>query len=188
MERMSFSKTIEIVDISPVETVTTGKKPYGKIEVAFKEDGKIGGKKLLSFQNEEIFKKVQQYKRGDVLTIETEKDKNDYWQWTSIEAGTTSAAAGGTGGNPSKDSPRTSGAQTGRVTGSNYATAEERAQTQLRITRQSSLTAALKVMELNKVKEVKLEEVLDIAKFFTAYVYEKEPNQSIVDMDNDIPV
>jgi hypothetical protein len=59
-------------------------------------------------------------------------------------------------------------------TGSTYATAEERAQTQKYIVRQSSITAALKMLEINDSKKNTAEGVINLASEFEAWVFAKE--------------
>lgn len=178
-----FTKKIEIVDIGSPTLVNTGKKPYNVIEVAFKEDGKIGGKKLLSFQNEQIFLDIQKYKRGDFLAVQTEKDDKGFWQWVSISVENGGAAAGS----------KATEAKTGRVVGSTYETAEERKIKQRYIVRQSSITAALSFAELIKMSKPSVQSIIGMAQEFEAYVFsdvsekKEEAVDAINSMLDDVP-
>ena len=184
---MVFSKTIEIINVGTPVEVRTGKTPYKTIEIAFKSEGKVEGKKLVSFSNEQVFKQVQELKQGDIVTIELEKDKNGYWQWTSISMAGTET----TGGTPTSEtqSPtvQTNKNVSGRVTGSNYETPEERKNKQLNIVRQFSINAALKFYELRKEK-CSIGDIKELAEDLVGFVYQTDPVQKLVNMTDDIPL
>lgn len=183
---MAFKKTVEIINVSAASEVKTGKTPYKVIEVAFKCDGKVEGKKLVSFANEQIFALAQTFKQGDLLDVALEKDKNGYWQWIeAVKSGSQESAAPSVEYNPA---PTTKPAVSGRVTGSNYETAEERKVKQRNITRQFSINASLEYLALSKAKDLGLDAVLEIAKRFENHVYSTDPIQDLVDMAFDIPI
>lgn len=184
---MAFIKTLEIINVGAAAEVKTAKGGYKSVEVAFKQDGKVAGKKLVSFTNEAIFAQVQTLKPGDVVDVTMEKDKNDYWQWTAIVPAGSNGETTVTGKAVVESVANSSRGQTGRVTGSNYETPAERASRQRYIVRQSSIANALKFMELAKQKPTR-EELVDLGDFLVAYVYEQESNQAIIEMDNDIPI
>ncbi len=118
---------------------------------------------------------------GDEFTAVLEK-KDDFWNWTSISKGTTNAGVS----KPATDN-------TSKPAPSTYATAEERAQTQKYIIRQSSITAALKLAELNGSKKVDIKNVLQNATIFEDWVMgrglpgEIDPD-FIKDIEDDIPL
>ena len=76
----------------------------------------------------------------------------------------------------------------GRVTGSNYETKEERAQRQVYIIRQSSISSAVELLGTG----AKTADVIATAKEFEAYVFAKEANPTkevnFDDLEDDIPV
>ena len=171
--------------------VPTAKGSYGRMEVAFKKDGKIEGKTLMDFAAKEAFKALSGAQQGQVFTITSEKeagrDGKEYWVWKNAvqgSAGQAAQAATGAVATPVKSS------------GSTYATAEERAKTQVYIVRQSSLTNAIKYYELTGHKKATTEDVLGLAQTFTNFIFEKEPEPSAApftgsgfqDMESDIPL
>jgi len=156
---------ITVVEIG--SPVATGK--YQTLEVIFKnEANEVKNKKLVSFSNPAVFKAVQGFAKGDVLEVETVKE-GEYWQWKSISKvdGNKAITA------PTPDKPA------GKVLGSTYATAEERAQTQVYIVRQSSISAALNLLPLSKGKPT-VENVLQIAKQFENFVFGIEAPTEVV--------
>jgi hypothetical protein len=133
---------------------------------------------------------------GDEFTAVLEK-KDDFWNWLSVSKGIASATKEQT-----KSQNNTQ--QASKAAPSTYATAEERAQTQKYIVRQSSITNALKLLELNQQELKGLKEkqtystddVIALASDFEAYVFDYEPTaladsgkvtSGIKDMNDDIP-
>jgi hypothetical protein len=152
---------IEIIDVGSPESVKTGKGQYQTLQVSFKnEQGQVQGKKLMSFSNPAVFKDIQGYVKGDRVDVLTVKE-GDYWQWKAIdkegEAPPRPAAPASTGGG-------------GKVIGSNYETAEERARKQVYIIRQSSLGTAVELLGSGAA----VADVINTAKQFEAYVFSKE--------------
>src|SRR2546429_2230137 len=142
---------IEVLSVTGPIKNQKGQKSWNVFEVAYKKDGKIEGKKILDFGNPEVYKLVGQAKQGEVYTVTSEKI-NDFWNWTGFtksEPGTAQApqASAPSPAESSKGTKtpegRTNSGSSGRVTGSNYETPEERARKQRFIIRQSSLTTAL---------------------------------------------
>lgn len=171
---------ITIIGVS-IEDVKTAKGGYQKADVAYKnEQGKTEGKKVMSFVNQSVFDVLKQAKSGDVFDIKSEKDANNYWQWTAITPSsggtpTTSSVPAAivktTGGNPSPKST--------------YETPEERAKKQVYIVRQSSISAAIDYSK--NVKALKsVEEVIATAKLFEEYVFiEQETAGGLFEMKDD---
>ena len=116
--------------------------------------------------------------------------KDSFWNWISVSKGATASNAA-----PSKPMGNTSTSVPAKSAPSTYATAEERALTQQYIVRQSSITAALKLLEINGNKKATTDEAITIAAQFEAWVFGKsvvrrdvpDPTADIANMEDDIP-
>lgn len=163
---------IEILSVS-VNTVPTAKGSYQVAEVAYKDikDGKVNGKKIMSFAAKEAFKVLSAAKQGEKYDVGLEKDDKGYWQWTTMApAGSAPAASTGNA------SPR-----------STYETPEERTKKQDFIIRQSSLANAIALLKTEKAIP-KPEEVLELAEQFVKFVYNPIVDKSGFDtMSDDVP-
>lgn len=152
--------TINAVTINPVKT-------YKVAEVSYVRDGKENATKVFSFGGSvEAFKQLEALKSFPVdVNVQLVKEKG-YWNWKAIELG----ASG-------NEAPKAA-AVGGRVTGSNYETPEERAKRQIYIVRQSSISSAIALAEINAKAKPSVEEVLEVAKQFEEYVLNTnvEPN------------
>jgi hypothetical protein len=131
---------------------------------------------------------LKELKAGDTFTMEMEKE-GDFWNPKSIFKGEATTSV--------KQPDMAMGVKpTTTSSGSTYATKEERAQTQKYIVRQSSITAALKLIELRKEKP-SAKEIVDLAEFFETWVMgyavpgvmeaEKAKLDPFEDLDDDIP-
>ena len=176
---------IEVINVQAT-TKPTAKGSYIQLDVAFKrlDTGKVEGKKVMSFTNKEVYDTLTKATNGQQLAVTTEKnEKSGYWDWTKVDAlGAGSAAAA-----PSK----AAGATSFTSPKSTYETAEERAARQVLIVRQSSLSAAVAVLKNDK-KPADTKEVIDLADYFTRWVFQKDvelPNKvdDIGEMEDDIP-
>lgn len=177
---------LEIISVGAPQTVPTKNgKSYQCVEVAYKKDGKIEGKKIMSFTNPSVFKAVQGFNQGDLVDVTTEKNEAGYWQWEGIMA----AGAAPTQATPTAAA---SGGGTTQKTTSNYETKEERAARQVMIVRQSSLGHAVALMAIQGNKKVYADTAIGIAKEFEVYVMGKEPKSPVEIFeyfpDNDIPM
>jgi hypothetical protein len=162
---------ISIINVTH-ETVPTAKGSYGKLDIAYKNDqGKTEGKKVVSFTNEAVFNILKVAKTGDAFNVVTEKDDNNYWQWTSVTPVTGGAAPGQEVARPvagATASPK-----------STYETPEERAKKQVYIVRQSSISSALEYSK--SVKALKtVEDVIKVAQQFEAFVFGEEYDDGTV--------
>jgi len=152
---------IEIIDVGTPESVKTGKGQYQTLQVSFKnEQGQVQGKKLMSFSNPTVFKDIQGFAKGDRIDVLTVKE-GDYWQWKAIDKEGEAP--------PRAEAPKSTGGG-GKVIGSNYETAEERARRQVYIIRQSSLGTAVELLG----QGASVDDVVKTAKQFEAYVFSKE--------------
>ena len=164
---------IEIVSIA-TNTVPTAKGSYQVTEVAYKDlkDGKINGKKIMSFANKEVYKVMTNAKVGDKYDIGLEKDDKGYWQWKSATLSTGETSPAKNSGNPS---PR-----------STYETPEERAIRQDYIIRQSCLTNAVNSLKLDKAA-VSFDDVTQLAEAYVKFIYNKPTLSTFDSIENDIP-
>ena len=187
-----------ITVLSAVKTPATSKagKPYTYLELAYKgNDGKVAGKKIMPFgDSKPVFESLAQAQAGDAYDIITVKNEGTgYWDWTSAKKSDGTASSTATNSAASTSAERQ---PAGKVTGSNYETAEERAKKQVYIVRQSSITAAL---SFHNGKAKSTDDVIKTAKEFEQYVFstgevEKpaaiaiNPDHPFKDLEDDIPL
>lgn len=164
-------------------TSTPAGKKYQQAEVSYKNlsSGKIEGKKIVSFKYPDVFDIITTAAEGTVVNITSEK-VDGYWTWTSASKGdaTTPASKPETKGNASPKST--------------YETPEERAQKQIYIVRQSSISSALTYYDLIGQKKATKDDIVALAKFFESYVFDtglpmdsKAP-ANFDDLEDDIPM
>ena len=168
---------IQIIDVGTPNThAAKNGRSYQSLEVTYKgADGKVSSKKLMSFSNPSVFKHISGLTKGATVDVVTQKDDAGYWQWTAI-------------GNGEQQVATTQPAQgaTTRVTGSNYETKEERAERQVLIVRQSSLSSAVATLTAGAKSAPSAADVIALAKEFEAYVFAKEVG-TVEDIESDIP-
>ena len=117
--------------------------------------------------NQSLGSALNNLNAGDTFTMTKEK-QGEFWNVTSIVRGGSSGSSG------SSPIPVAAG-QRGIApsTGSTYASAEERAATQLSIVRQSNINAAISTLSVG-AKTLKPADVLALAKVYEGYVFGKE--------------
>ena len=136
----------------------------------------------MSFSHPDVFKTAQTWTKGDSVNIDSVKDDNGYWQWTKVLADGQAPSA-----RPAKASSASPAAR-----GNSFPTQDERAQTQVYIIRQSSLTNANATLA-TKGKVVTQDEVVQLAKVYERFVLGLDPTttikepESIAEMSSDIP-
>lgn len=176
---------IQIIATS-VETKPTQKgTTYQQLEVTYKNltyQGKVESKKLMSFgANATSFKALANAQAGEVFEVSVVKNDKGYNDWTSVQPSTGIRPAASAASSP---------AATTQTTGrSSYETPEERAQRQVYIIRQSSISSAVATLAVG-AKSVKPDEVLAVAKQYENYVFDvKDPGPSGFDdfPDFDVP-
>lgn len=70
--------------LSSTITKPTGKN-YEQAEVAYKDEkGEIRGKKILSFANKDVWKRVLTFKPGEKYAIKSVKNDKGFWEWTEV--------------------------------------------------------------------------------------------------------
>jgi len=158
---------ISIIDVGQPNTHTAKNgRNYQSVEITYKNSqGQAQSKKLMSFANPEVFKATQEWSKGDVIEVATQKDAKGYWQWTGLGA---EAAAAVESIAPGSSKPSTT-----RVTGSNYETKEERAVRQVMIVRQSSISNAINALSVGGDSALSSSKVIKLAKEFEVYVLDK---------------
>lgn len=154
---------IQIVTTS-VETKPTAKGSYQQLEVVFKNltyQGKVESKKIMSFgANAEAFKVLSAAQAGSQFDVTVTKNAAGYNDWTAVVPYVGGAAAPGA---PAKATSNASPRST-------YETPEERAQRQVLIVRQSSLSAAVATLSVG-AKSLKPEDVMAVARQYEDYVF-----------------
>ena len=173
--------TILSVDI---KTVPTAKGSYQTADVAYKNNsfqGKVEGKKVMSFgATKDSFSTLALAQPGEsyeVTIVKNDKGYNDWVSMAKAEAGASSPAVSApAGGKAPAATPR-----------STYETPEERAQRQVLIVRQSSLSAAVNLLLAGAKTPPPVENVLAIAKQFEDYVFGKQALGPISEMENNFP-
>lgn len=175
---------INIIDVGQVATHTAKNgRQYQSLEVTYKgENGQVSAKKLMSFSNPSVFNVAKAWEKGAEVNVVTEKDDAGYWQWTNVlkEGETPPAQVPSTA--PSRVAPNTAT----RVTGSNYPTKDERANTQVYIVRQSSLTNAVSTLAMNKEGGgVEAEQVIALAEKYVDFVMNGKKESKPVASGND---
>jgi len=153
-----------------IVTTTTTTKPtargsYQELEVVYKNltfQGKVESKKIMSFgAGASSFTTLSTASGGSVWDVTVVKNDKGYNDWTtcvpSTGAAEASPAAAATKANPT---PR-----------STYETPEERAQRQVLIVRQSSLSSAIATLAVGAKLAPKPAEVIAVAQAYEAYVF-----------------
>lgn len=155
---------IQFIDVSVED-----KGKYKMAEITFKDlaKGQTSSKKLMSFSNPVVYKTLVDAKKGEVYTIEMQKNDKGFWDWTA--ASTATGVNTASGGSP-EATTKTSGSSGFASPKSTYETPEERAKKQIYIVRQSSISAAIDTLKTDK-KNPSKEEVVSVAKFYEAFVF-----------------
>jgi hypothetical protein len=184
---------LEIINVgTPVHT-KTARGGYNSLELAYKNhsfEGKVEGKKIVDFNDKQVFQFLQGLKQGDHITVTAEKGETDqFWKWAAVEKSDGSGAAG-TPSVPSSDGESASGEQhvpstggsrhaTGRVVGNTYETPEERALRRTfdkvkhrQIGRQGCINSAIAILNSDKTSNgFSVEEVVEVAKELEQFVF-----------------
>ena len=176
------------IQIQFIAVQVEDKGKYKQAEVTYKDIGqnKTTSKKLMSFNNPIVYKTLVDAKNGELYIIDMQKNDKGYWDWISVKSAT--------GVDTTNTNSDTSAGKTHASPRSNYETPEERAQRQVYIVRQSSLSNAIELLKTDK-KTPTVDEVIGVAKQFEAYVF-GTGNTKItsladlppIDTDEDIPV
>lgn len=168
---------IEIVNVSaPTQEAGARGVPYYKMAVSYKDQqGRMQSKNLVSYVFPEVFNFFKSKTRGDLVDVTVTKNAKGYLDWTAVADGEAGAT---TVNNPVSRPVATRSA--------NFESKEERDNKQRWIIRQSSLAQAVASLKVDKAP-VNPEQVLELAARYEAWVTRVEPNQPVLDMENDIP-
>lgn len=161
---------IEIIKVEgPLQATSERGTKYSFLDVVYKNEGKVEGKKLMDFKYPEVYSLIKEAKSGSCFELVTEKD-GKYWQWTKAKAvakdslpqreSTAGSASSTSSGGWRKQEPKT------------YETAAERAWKQTRITRQACLNTAVETLKAAKALDPN--EVFALAEKYEAWVSRKE--------------
>ena len=156
-----------------VETVTKGRNKWQVASVSYTKDGEARVQKLLSFSNPDSFAVVQTLNPGDIVDVTITKNDQGYNQWAKVEKVTAGNKAG------------TNAPTSGRVTGSNYETPEERKVKQLHIARQNSVGNAVAMLTPGAKAPLELDKVLELADSLVEYIYGVEEVLAQANADNE---
>ena len=156
---------IQIIATSVETKPSSNGKTYQQLEVTFKNlsfPGKVESKKLMSFgANAGAFKTLSNAGQGSTWEVTVVKNAQGYNDWTAVEASNGAAP----------EVPQAATAAKAQIGGrSTYETPEERAQRQVFIVRQSSVSAAVSTLSVG-AKSVKPEDVIAVAKLYEGYVF-----------------
>lgn len=159
---MALNVTIQDVVFS---MAGTGPRKYKKAEVTYTWQGNNRRQTVMSFSNPDVFKTLESLKLPANVEVEltkvTGRDGTEYTNWAKI-----TQTIGG-------ESAPTASKPAGKVVGSNYETAEERAKRQLMIVRQSSVSNAISMLSagINPGEKLQVTDVLEVAQEFVDFVY-----------------
>lgn len=175
---------IQIIATSVETKPTANGKSYQIAEVTYKNltfQGKVEAKKLMSFgANAGAFSAMSVAAPGSTWEVTVVKNDKGYNDWTSVSpsTGTPAAPAAPTGvrGAAATTTPR-----------STYETPEERAQRQILIVRQSSVSSAVAMLSAGAKAPVKLDDVLVMAQALSDFVFQIEKKDPGPTGFDDIP-
>jgi len=161
---------IQIITTS-IETKPTAKGSYQQLEVVFKNltfQGKVESKKIMSFgAGATTFKTLSQAGAGMVFDIEVVKNAAGFNDWTTATASDGSAPQAAAPAH----TPSTGSKAATTTPKSTYETPEERAQRQILIVRQSSVSSAVNLLSTGAKAPPKVDDVIAAAKQLEAYVF-----------------
>ena len=153
---------IEVKSIDIVKATTKTGKPYEFIDLMYKNKSfqdKVEGKKVMPFGNKEVFETLKNSEKGDVFYIGRTKNADGFWDWDKVQSHSNYTQEVGHKETTAKVAPTTSKSTA-------WETPEDRAQKQLYIIRQSSLTNAVNTL----VGNVNPEEVKSTAQNYINFV------------------
>lgn len=162
-----------------------GGAPYKGWELIFKSsDGKVQSiaKPVQSLKfNAALKNQLAELKPNDVFTLTQEKNAAGFNEVKSIIKGADTSAQLPEKGNPVASAPA-------RTAPSTYETKEERAVKQRLIVRQSSLSQAVQVLSIGAKTAPSQGDIFKLADTFAEFIYKADANQSILDLEDDIPL
>lgn len=177
---------IEIIKIEgPTQHSGAHGKSYQSLDVVYKKEGKVFNTKLMDFKFPDVFSAMKSAQYGSCFEVTSEKDAKGYWQWTKASPVSKDSP-------PNSDSPSTPTSKGGKQwapksSDRNWETAVERAWKQTVITRQAALNTAVEILKSNPSRVLDVDVVIPVAAKLEGWITRKDPIQSIVDMQDDVP-
>lgn len=174
---------IQIINVSK-ENKQGLKSTYVMLEVTYKDlgTGKVGNKKIMSFSNKAVFETLSNAANGNQFEVKAEK-KGDFWEWVNVSPLTGgSAQNAGSGGTYQKQSSAGNAVQS-----KTWETAEERAQRQVYIIRQSSLSNAIATLTAGAKAPPKSGDIISLAREYENYVFGTAVDTVLQQDDSKIP-
>ncbi len=161
------------INIKVLDVVNQGQpagKTYKQLTVSFSNlaDGKVEGKKVMDFVNADVFTTLANTKPGAVFTVNRTK-VNGFWNWVGIKS-TDASEVPAAVTSPKAAASATSGSQGSPARVGSWETPSERANKQVLIVRQSSVSNAIEILKTHG-EAVDLQEVLANAKQIEDYVF-----------------
>lgn len=177
-----FGKVVEVVENATIAKNGGGSYKGTRLTYRDSSDGALKDRNIhenaLKF-NPSLKEMVHGLKSGDDFTMTIEKE-GEFWNIKNIVKGNVPTVAAA--------KPAVQGASA--TPKSTYQTAEERAQTQVYIVRQSSITQAIAWFNLANLKPndpPEIKDVIEVAKQFEAHVFSQATGMdAIMSMQNDI--
>lgn len=159
---------------STIETKPTAKGSYQQLELVYKNltfQNKVESKKLMSFgAGAGSFVTLSTAQSGSNWDIEVTKNDKGYNDWVGCTESNGAVPAQA----PATAAGRPAPAATTTAPRSNYETPEERAQRQVLIVRQSSLSAAVATLSVG-AKALKPADVIALANEYVGFVFDLKP-------------
>lgn len=137
---------IQILSVQNSEAINRQGKKYNVLDIAYKgEDGKVSGKKIMSFTFPDVFNTLKEATVNSSFTITANKNKNNFIEWTEAvpyegDFTVTKETATSTNSGYARSTPK-----------STYETPEERYENRYRIMRQAAVNAAINLLKTEKV-------------------------------------
>ncbi len=171
---------IKVVNVSVEDNIPTknGNKTYSKVTVTYTNlaNNKIEAKQFFPFSYPaNLFAQFKELEAGQTYSVTTEKDEKGYWIWTEVARQDGDVTEGKAAMKPTYTSNRPQ-----------YESAEERANRQVLIVKQSSLSNAIALLKVDK-KELDVVEVLKVADQLTKWVF-TPLDKNFEDLNDDIPL
>lgn len=85
MNSRSYKMQIEIIQVSDPVTRPGSTGDYQTIEIAYKRQGKIEGKKIVSFNYGEVYDLLCEAQPGEFYDVTTKKNEKNFWDWTKAK-------------------------------------------------------------------------------------------------------
>jgi hypothetical protein len=185
---------IQVLSVEVNTATSKAGKPYEQVVVAYKDldnGGKVASKTIMPFGfQKDTFTTMKSAKPVEVYDVEVQKNEAGYNDWIRAKKGAATNA------HPSNTNVGAAVSATSSTTSKGgWETPEERAKKQIYIVRQSSVSAAINLLTAHAKTTPKVEDVIDIARQFEAFVFESDSAKataskdvgSIETMDEDIP-